>query len=53
MKIYIETSVPNMLLHDDAPEKQRITELFVRWLRLSAHKPFVSVVMAQEIGPYP
>lgn len=50
MKLYIETSVPNMLLHDDAPEKKQITELFVRWLRLSAHEPFVSPVMIREIA---
>lgn len=24
MKLYIETSVPNMLLHDDAPEKKHL-----------------------------
>ena len=50
MKLYIETSVPNMLLHNDAPEKKQITELFVQWLRLSAHEPFVSPVMIKEIA---
>ena len=50
MKLYIETSVPNMLLHEDAPDKQRITQLFVEWLRLSAHEPFISPVMIKEIG---
>jgi hypothetical protein len=50
MKLYIETSVPNMLLHDDAPEKKQITELFVQWLRLSTHEPFVSPVMIREIA---
>ena len=50
MKLYIETSVPNMLLHDDAPEKTQVTELFLRWLRLSAHEPFVSPVMLREIA---
>jgi len=50
MKLYIETSVPNMLLHDDAPDKKQITKLFVEWLRLSAHEPFVSAVVVREIG---
>ena len=48
--MYIETSVPNMLLHDDAPDKKRITELFVGWLELSAHEPFVSPVVTREIS---
>jgi hypothetical protein len=39
-----------MLLHDDAPDKKQITKLFVEWLRLSAHEPFVSVVVVKEIA---
>jgi len=50
MKLYIETSVPNMLLHDDAPEKKRITELFVDWLQLSKHELFVSPVLTKELA---
>ena len=50
MKLYIETSVPNMLLHDDAPDKKQITKLFVEWLRLSEHAPFLSPVVIREIG---
>jgi hypothetical protein len=50
MKLYIETSVPNMLLHDDAPDKKRITELFVEWLRLSEHTRFISPVTIREIA---
>jgi predicted nucleic acid-binding protein len=50
MKLYIETSVPNMLLHGDAPDKQRITELFLEWLRLSEHEPFISPVVMREIA---
>jgi predicted nucleic acid-binding protein len=48
--LYIETSVPNMLLHDDAPDKKQITKLFVEWLRLSAHEPFVSPLVFKEIA---
>ncbi len=50
MKLYIETNVPNMLLHDDAPDKQQITRLFVEWLRLSEHQPFVSPVVFKELA---
>jgi hypothetical protein len=39
-----------MLLHDDAPDKSRITKLFVEWLSLSEHKPFVSAVVIKEIA---
>jgi hypothetical protein len=50
MKLYIETSVPNMLLHDDAPDKQQITKLFVEWLHLSMHESFISHVVIDEIA---
>jgi hypothetical protein len=50
MKLYVETSVPNMLLHDDAPDKKQITEVFVQWLRLSTHGVFISPVMIREIA---
>ena len=50
MKLYIETSVPNMLLHDDAPDKRRITRLFMEWLELSAHERFISPVVTREIA---
>ena len=29
MKFYIETTVPNFLFADDAPEKQNATEVFL------------------------
>jgi hypothetical protein len=50
MKLYIESSVPNMLLHDDAPDKKKITELFVEWLHLSSHESFISPVVINEIA---
>ena len=50
MKLYIESSIPNMLLHDDAPDKKKITELFVQWLRLSVHESFISPVVITEIA---
>src|SRR5438093_403190 len=39
-----------MLLHDDAPDKKRMTELFIDWLRLSTHEPFISPVVTKEIA---
>jgi hypothetical protein len=39
-----------MLLHDDAADKQRITKLFLEWLRLSEHDPFISPVVTREIA---
>ena len=39
-----------MLLHDDAPDKRRITKLFLEWLRLSKHDPFISPVVTREIA---
>jgi len=30
VKLYLETTVPNFLLADDAPEKREITELFAQ-----------------------
>jgi hypothetical protein len=50
MKLYIETSVPNMLLHEDAPDKKKVSRLFFDWLKLSAHEPFVSPVVTREIS---
>lgn len=49
MKLYIETSVPNMLYHNDAPDKQEMTKVFVGWLKVSAHELFVSDIVIQEI----
>ena len=46
----VVTSVPNMLLHDDAPDKMRITEVFAQWVQLSAHELFISPVVVNEIA---
>lgn len=53
MKLYIETSVPNMLLHEDAPDKMQITALFMQWVGLSAHELFISPVVVKEIARTP
>ena len=53
MKLYIETSVPNMLTHNDAPDKMRITALFMQWIALSSHELFISPVLLKEIARTP
>ena len=53
MKLYIETSVPNFLFVDDAPEKRRVTEVFFEWLSLSEHKVFSSEIAFEELNEAP
>jgi hypothetical protein len=43
MKLYLETSVPNFLFAEDAPEKRRVTEMFFEWLKLSDHQVFMKI----------
>jgi predicted nucleic acid-binding protein len=50
MKLYIETTVPNFLFADDAPEKREITKLFAQWLRLGPHEIYTSELVFEEIG---
>ena len=50
MKLYLETTVPNFLLADDAPEKREITELFAVWLRLGPHEIYTSDLVFAEIA---
>ena len=49
MKLYIETTVPNFLYADDAPDKQEATRLFFDWLRMSADELFISKLVEDEI----
>ncbi|HUI07936.1 MAG TPA: hypothetical protein VL486_13125 [Verrucomicrobiae bacterium] len=49
IKPYIETSVPNMLFHDDAPDLRRMTQEFFAWARLCADEFYTSVVTEDEI----
>lgn len=53
MKIYLETTVPNFLFANDAPEKQEATEAFWRWLKLSHVEVFVSQIVIDEIAAAP
>jgi len=53
MKLYIETSVPNMLFADDAPEKRAVTEAFFEWLRVTNDDLFSSELVKREIDRAP
>lgn len=52
MKLYIETSVPNFLLHKDSPEKQKITDIFFKE-KVIEHEPFISDLVLEEIEKSP
>ncbi len=53
MKLYIETTVPNFLFTEDAPEKRRATEVFFEWLRVSPDELFISKLVEGEIALCP
>lgn len=49
-KIYLDTSVPNFLFADDAPEKMEITkDIFENFLKPSVYRSFISPVVLAEI----
>ena len=50
MKLYIETTVPNFLFTEQAPESRRVTEVFFEWLKLSEHKAFCSEIVFEELN---
>jgi predicted nucleic acid-binding protein len=50
MKLYIETTIPNFLFADDAPEKRAVTEQFYRWLEVSRDELYISELMLAELG---
>src|SRR5208282_2616115 len=53
MKLYIETTVPNFLFADDAPEKQNATEVFFEWLKISPDKLYTSELVFTEVEQTP
>lgn len=53
MKLYLETTVPNFLFADDAPEKRRVTEIFFQWLKICPHELYVSPLVEQELDRAP
>ena len=53
MKLYIETTVPNFLFAEDAPEKRRATEVFFDWLRVASDELFISKLVEDEVAACP
>lgn len=53
LKLYLETSVWNFLLADDAPDKRAATELLFREIESGKYSIFVSNVVTQEIRRAP
>ena len=49
MRIYLESSVPNFLFADDAPEKQEITKKFFE-RELHKYEAFISPLVITEIN---
>lgn len=50
MKLYIETTVPNFLYADDAPDKQQATQIFFDWLYTAPDELFISKLVEDEIS---
>ena len=50
MRLYIETTVPNFLFADDAPDKRQATEIFFNWLRVASDEFFISKLVEDEIA---
>jgi hypothetical protein len=53
MRLYLETTVPNFLFAEDAPDKQQATEVFFDWLRVASDEFFVSALVEAEIAVCP
>lgn len=50
LKIYLDTSVPNFLFADDAPEKMEITvDLFDNFIKTGVYETYISSVVIAEI----
>jgi hypothetical protein len=53
MKLYLETTIPNFLFADDAPEKRRVTEAFFQWLRITSDTVYSSQLTKDELSAAP
>jgi predicted nucleic acid-binding protein len=53
MKLYLETTVPNFLFADDAPEKQNATQAFFEWLNISPDELYTSELVFTELEQTP
>jgi hypothetical protein len=50
MRLYLETTVPNFLVAEDAPDKRRATEVFFDWLGVASDELFVSKLGSSGIS---
>lgn len=50
MKLYVETTVPNFLFADDAPEKKAVTEQFYNWLKVSPDELYIFELVLAELN---
>jgi predicted nucleic acid-binding protein len=50
MKLYLETTVPNFLFAEDAPEKKAVTEEFFKWIGISPDTFYISELVLEEIN---
>ena len=53
LSLYIETTVPNFLFADDAPEKKAATEEFFKWLKICRDELFTSALVLEELEAAP
>ena len=53
LSLYIETTVPNFLFADDAPEKKAATEQFFKWLQICRDELFTSALFLAELEAAP
>ena len=51
--LYIETTVPNFLFAEDAPEKQAVTEEFFKWLKICRDELYLSELVLAELSRSP
>jgi hypothetical protein len=53
MKLYIETTIPNFLFADDAPQKKAVTEEFFKWLKVCPDELLTSALVLEELEAAP
>ena len=53
LKIYLDTSVPNFIFADDAPEKRDITKEFYRAVEKNIYEIYISELVLEEINDAP
>lgn len=49
MRLYIETSVPNFLFHDDVPEERQHTETLFGQIAEGVHEAWISGLYSEEL----